>query len=279
MAANRLAGGLGMVHIPAAPRPSPNPFCAMIRVFSLLVALLACSGLAAVPIAEVKAVNVLGAVSLITADGSSATVQEQQRVGAGARLKTGADSTVTLYFSTGAVAILQPQSEVVLQRFEQAPYAARLGSFVSLKEDPSTSHVQIKVLSGKIVGRTASLRDDSTFEILTPAGTTRILGTSWSVTVAGPNAEGGYDVAVSKPDGTLVVVTSSGEVALPDGASLTLTTNANGQNVGQTQSQLSSDQLDTILVAISQAMGQTYHLVSSSSVQSATNFVISASGL
>lgn len=94
---------------------------------------------------------------------------------------TGNDSLLELVFSNGAILRLVGQASIEIKTFTQVPSVAVIpGKFREIKEEPSSSIVQIELFYGKLVGEAHKLSPDSVFTIKTPVGLTRIRGTIWS---------------------------------------------------------------------------------------------------
>lgn len=94
---------------------------------------------------------------------------------------TGNDSLLELVFSNGAILRLVGQTSLEVKTFTQVPSASIIpGKLRDIKEEPSTSIVQIELHYGKMVGEAHKLSPESVFTIKTPVGLTRIRGTIWS---------------------------------------------------------------------------------------------------
>lgn len=93
----------------------------------------------------------------------------------------GNDSLLELVFSNGATLRLVGQASLEVKTFTQVPSVAVVpGKFREIKEEPSTSIVQIELHYGKMVGEVHKLSAESVFTVKTPVGLTRIRGTIWS---------------------------------------------------------------------------------------------------
>jgi hypothetical protein len=99
--------------------------------------------------------------------------------------------------SNGTTAILQENSKLRLDKFEQAPFDAKAGSFSQLQAEPSTSQVSIDMEIGSLVVQTKKLNKASSFSISTPVGTADIRGTQFQMAMS-PNTGMKLDVAESQ---------------------------------------------------------------------------------
>jgi len=93
----------------------------------------------------------------------------------------GNDALLELVFSNGAILRLVGQASLEVKTFAQASAVGVVpGKFREIKEEPSTSVVQIELHYGKMVGEVHKLSAESIFTVKTPVGLTRIRGTIWS---------------------------------------------------------------------------------------------------
>ena len=115
----------------------------------------------------------------------------------GYSIKTGLFAESILLLSNGTTAILQENSKLRLDKFEQTPFDAKAGSFSQLQAEPSTSQVSIDMEIGSLVVQTKKLNKASSFSISTPVGTAVIRGTQFQMAMS-PNAGMKLDVAESQ---------------------------------------------------------------------------------
>ena len=115
----------------------------------------------------------------------------------GYSIKTGLFAESILLLSNGTTAILQENSKLRLDKFEQAPFDAKVGSFSQLQAEPSTSQVSIDMEIGSLVVQTKKLNKASSFSITTPVGTAGIRGTQFQMAMS-PNTGMKLDVAESQ---------------------------------------------------------------------------------
>ena len=115
----------------------------------------------------------------------------------GYSIKTGLFAESTLLLSNGTTATLQENSKLRLDKFEQAPFDAKAGSFSQIQAEPSTSQVSIDMEIGSLVVQTKKLNKASSFSISTPVGTAGIRGTQFQMAMS-PNTGMKLDVAESQ---------------------------------------------------------------------------------
>ena len=115
----------------------------------------------------------------------------------GYSIKTALFSESTLLFSNGTTATIQENSKLRLDKFNQSPFEAKEGSFSQLQAEPSTSQVSIDIEIGSLVVQTKKLNKTSSLSISTPAGTAKILGTQFQMSMS-PNSGMKLDVAESQ---------------------------------------------------------------------------------
>lgn len=118
----------------------------------------------------------------------------------GATIKTGANSTVSIVFASGATAMVRPNSEIEVTKFEQEAFTGAMPA----REEPAVSDTQLRLLQGEVVSNVRKLKSTSKYVINTPVGAAGVRGTFFSAS---------YDPSTGK----LVVATLNGsvEVILP----------------------------------------------------------------
>ena len=121
----------------------------------------------------------------------------------GAVIKTGENSTVSITFASGAVAMIRPNTEIEITKFEQAVFSG----MVSQLEEPSQSNTKMKLLRGEVVSKVKKLKPSSEYSVVAPNGAAGVRGTFFSVsydpvkkTLTVSTLEG--SVVVTLPDGT-----------------------------------------------------------------------------
>ena len=152
----------------------------------LIVCLLAMPSLlqAAMEAGIVKAFRVKGGVQLIDdSTGASSPLEDGRTFSQGYTVTTGENSSVVLLFSNGASVIVNAKSVLSVAKFLQEPYDPGLGEYTDLDADPSQSDTLLKMDYGEIIGNVKSLRQESNYQVDTPAGSAGIRGTTYTIKV------------------------------------------------------------------------------------------------
>jgi hypothetical protein len=111
-----------------------------------------------------------GVVEVFEGEGSWVAIADGQRVNSGARLRTGADSTVTLTFFDGTQVTLEPNTDLVLS--EVAGDWGKKLQVAMIQNEGETTH-QVVPLQG----------ETSNYSVVTPSGEASVRGTSFKVLV------------------------------------------------------------------------------------------------
>ena len=166
------------------------PYCRMnilkINSALLVVCLLAMPSLsqAAMEAGIIKAFRVKGGVQLIDdSTGASSTLEDGQTFSQGYTVTTSENSSVVLLFSNGASVIVNAKSVLSVSKFLQEPYDPGLGEYTDLDADPSQSDTLLKMDYGEIIGNVKSLRQESNYQVDTPAGSAGIRGTTYTIKI------------------------------------------------------------------------------------------------
>lgn len=178
-------------------------FAPFIISFILLLATLP---LSALEVGSIKILKAEGEVTLVdnaTSQGKAAGVG--QTFTQGSTVKTGANSTAELVFSTGTHVHLTPNTSLNIQQHQQASYNEALGSFEGLRRSPSQSQTYVELNYGEVLTSVKRLAPSSHFEVNTP---TVSLDTKQGVFAAGfsKNEQGQYVTRVVKVSGDTVAV-------------------------------------------------------------------------
>jgi len=194
----------------------------------------------------VKAFLVKGDVTLITASGQSMPLKRSQEFrGSGATVVTGSNSSTLLLFSNGASVNVTPNTKYTITQFEQAAYDPALGSFLRLKEDPSTSQTAANLEYGELIGEVRKLGPGSRFTINTPVASAGIRGTVWVVSY---NPTTG-NFTTSCVTGDVVVTLPNGQtVQVPEESSYTIVTGATEGEFSQIDPRVLADAQETATV-------------------------------
>lgn len=166
------------------------------------------AGLVSLPLAAraqlmpgtIQAFNVTGDVQLVDAEGSR-PLNNGDPFTEGTTVETGPASSVTLVQSNGSVLVLEEETSLAVEEFLQEPFNMTADSFLDLEEDPSRSRTRLRLNYGELSGETKRLRPNSSYEIMTPAGTADIRGTIWSVRVLVQIVDGIVEIAVTVAEG------------------------------------------------------------------------------
>jgi hypothetical protein len=92
-------------------------------------------------------------------------------------IKTGDDGYITLLFSNGTITDLEPNSKMVIDKFTQAPFDAKVEKLSELKNEPSTSQTDLNLQYGNLVFNVKKLNRGSYMNIKSPLGNAAIKGT------------------------------------------------------------------------------------------------------
>jgi len=126
----------------------------------------------------------------------AAKVEVDDSLAEGSSVTTGANGSTVLLFSNGTVATIGPDSGLRLRRFTQEKFDADDRKMSDLKEEPSSSIVELDFDQGDLVVGTKKLKRSSSLNIFTPAGTAGIRGTQFSMS-SSPDAGVSLDVTES----------------------------------------------------------------------------------
>ncbi len=194
------------------------PYCRMnilkIKSALLVVCLLAMPSLsqAAMDAGIIKAFRVKGGVQLLDeSTGVRSPMEEGQTFSQGYTVTTGKNSSVVLLFSNGSSIIVNAESILSVSKFLQEPYDPGLGEYTDLDADPSQSDTLLKMDYGEIIGNVKSLRQESKYQVDTPAGSAGIRGTTYTIKVERQFDEAtgimSYKLTIMNADGTVEFTT------------------------------------------------------------------------
>lgn len=91
----------------------------------------------------------------------------------GAVVKTGPDSTASVVFSSGSVAIITENSTVNVSKFLQAPFTGTM----TAGAEPSVSETELIIEEGEVISVVAKLRKGSSYTVSSPVGAAGVRGT------------------------------------------------------------------------------------------------------
>lgn len=177
--------------------------------------------------------SVTGAVSVSTA-GARTSLKQGQVLAPGSTFTSSPTGSATLQFSNGSAIEISPDSVVSVREFRQASFDDRLyRTLGSITTDPSESHTRIDIERGTIGGHVAKLRPESTFQVTTPGGEVRILGTDYVVTVTIDATTGEATTVITNANGEIVAVVNGNPITLPAGNSVAVQATRSVNTAGQ----------------------------------------------
>lgn len=122
---------------------------------------------------------VKGDVSYSASSGSKfAPLSAGTALSQGAVVKTGADSTVSIVFSSGSVLVVESNTTIEVSKFQQEVFSGP----IAVGAEPSVSDTQINVVDGSVVAKVAKLKKGSSFAVNSPVGAAGVRGTTFKVT-------------------------------------------------------------------------------------------------
>ncbi|MDP1579656.1 MAG: FecR domain-containing protein [Candidatus Didemnitutus sp.] len=221
----------------------------------------------------IKAVQLVGSVSVKSADGKSRQITEGQALIESDVVSTGTNSSVVLVFMNGSSVKLEETSRLAIEEFKMDPLADDI-AVAQLTAEPTLSKTRLSLAFGEMVGNVKKLNSNSLYDIKTPAGAAGIRGTTFRI-VLRFDATGQIEFQLSTAEG-LVVFTgiiptvgtgtateTSGEgVAVAGGQEVTATvqinptTNVVSSSVISTPQPISAAATQAINTAITQAIQQ-----------------------
>ncbi len=95
----------------------------------------------------------------------------------GVVIKTGAKSTVSIEFNSGATALIRPNTQIEISKFEQALFSGGATG----PEEPAVSSTKMMLLNGEVVSNVKKLKTGSEYVVNTPIGAAGVRGTFFSV--------------------------------------------------------------------------------------------------
>ncbi len=221
----------------------------------------------------IKAVKLVGSVTVKSADGKSRPITEGQALIETDIISTGISSSVVLIFMNGSSVKLEETSRLAIEEFKMDPLADDI-AVAQLTSEPTISKTRLSLAYGEMVGNVKKLNSNSHYDIKTPAGAAGIRGTTFRI-VLRFDAAGQVEFQLSTAEG-LVIFTgtiptvgtgtateTSGEgVAVAGGQEVTATlqinptTNVVTSAVISTPQPISASATEAINTAITQAIQQ-----------------------
>lgn len=196
---------------------------------------------------EIETNIAIGDVNLLNSvTGESRPLTPGTVFGPGVAIQTGDNASALLFLSNGSAINLRANSYLEIKAFVQAPFQF-VGSYASLREDPNQSKTELHLSYGEFVGEVQNLQPDSNYNITTPAGSTRILGTMYLIGFQpdGANAQ----AEVINLNGQVITTIDANTLNVAPGKALSVS----GSFVGNTWTTNSSNIIDAIPSQLSQA--------------------------
>lgn len=116
-------------------------------------------------------------VKLIDSEGKISNLKGGEFLSEGARVVTGPEGSAVLIFENGSLIRVSPETEFSIEKFQQDPFASDNLDYSTIKNEPTRSVTRTGVIKGEISFDVATLKKNSTFEIMTPVGVAGIRGT------------------------------------------------------------------------------------------------------
>lgn len=191
--------------------------------------------LASPQVEVVKAIGVRGDVTITNNEtGRVSRLAEDSLFTAGTTVSTGKNSAATVMFSTGTFIAVPSNTTFTVEAFEQEAFSSDKGQFETLKVEPSVSDLRLKLVGGRMTGRTAKLSPDSNLQIDCPVGAVTITGTIWDITVASVDEVNSDTVlTISNLEGGVTYNLASTFASVQAGDALSISFNEAGQDPGE----------------------------------------------
>jgi hypothetical protein len=164
-----------------------------------------------------------GNVYATDASGKSKKLSTGDTISVGSLVHTNADSVVKLKLVPGASTVITPGSDVVLTTLDYT-HAAGV----------KTRTVKLTLQAGEVVCSLVKHDGHSTFQVITPKGTSTAVGTDWSVSYS---ASSGLTI-VSTLDGTVTLQLPNGKTVSIPGGQVTSTNGTTTISANLTEAQI-----------------------------------------
>ena len=119
---------------------------------------------------------------------SGAQAKEGDVLSVGSQIRVGGDSQIILLFSNGTIAVVGPETQLVISNFLQEGFAKSDRKVSDLDQEISASTLLLDLKVGELVVDVRKLKKKSNFEITTPLGVAGIRGTSFRLSVSEDSA-------------------------------------------------------------------------------------------
>jgi hypothetical protein len=125
-----------------------------------------------------KASQVIGDVTYkVSGSEEFLPIVEGRPLPQGVVIKTGAKSTVSIEFNSGATALIRPNTQIEISKFEQALFSGGDSGI----EEPAVSSTKMMLLNGEVVSNVKKLKAGSEYVVNSPIGAAGVRGTFFSV--------------------------------------------------------------------------------------------------
>jgi hypothetical protein len=114
----------------------------------------------------------------------------------GFSVKTGLTGEVSILFSNGTTASVEPNSQIKIISFSQDDFDAGNRKLDDLQNEPSSSMLSLDLERGTLIAQTKKLNQSSKFSISTKLGTANIIGTEFQIGLS-PSGSLNLDVSTS----------------------------------------------------------------------------------
>jgi hypothetical protein len=122
--------------------------------------------------------SVAGDVTYASTGGSSfLPLSSGTALSQGAIIKTGADSSASIVFSSGSVLVVESNTTIEVSKFQQELFSGP----IAVGAEPSVSNTQINVVDGSVIAKVAKLKKGSAFAVNSPVGAAGVRGTTYKV--------------------------------------------------------------------------------------------------
>jgi hypothetical protein len=128
----------------------------------------------------IKVAKVVGEVYVVDASSARVRLTPSALVSAGQVIETGANASVVLVFSNGALVNVRANTQLEVNQFLQDPFSGTFSISRAVAE-PSTSATRLNLRKGEVVSQVKKLNREagSSFTIETPVGAAGIRGTAF----------------------------------------------------------------------------------------------------
>jgi hypothetical protein len=116
-------------------------------------------------------------VKLVDSNGKTSGLKRGDFLREGVRVVTGPEGSAVLIFENGSLIRVNPNTEFAIEKFQQDPFSSQGLDYCTIENEPSRSITRTSLLKGEVSFDVATLKKNSTYEIVTPVGIAGIRGT------------------------------------------------------------------------------------------------------